>query len=250
MRGFNAVRAAVAVLGIMAFASGAWAQVGSEGKDLPAGQWTGQRVMGVAADSSQHLLRVDANGNFNAADPSRDRDLDWKHLDIINGALAPGAAAISSAKDTRGWERSGLVIYVSPQSTTYLVTLAVQIRGGYVAASDSLSSFPWPMWNTTSTFADTLGSRADSTSTTDVSGFPTVNVVDNEFIVQIRLKASGSSGTTNHSVFIPLCRNGVWWSAPYTTVRVRPLNPRIASLAAPGNTALSQTIRCDLVGWR
>jgi len=245
------VRVAMAALAVAVLAESALAQTAADGGKTPL-TGTKQAVVDISDSTGVILREGDTAGSLKIGDGARDRDLDWKHLDIINATLIPGNAAISSAKDTRGWERAGIVLYVSPEDTTVTAYFAVQVRGGYTAASDSLSSFPWPEWRIgAASSPDTIGSRADSVSTSDVTGFPVLQTVDNEFVVRVTVKATGASppGSTAHSLFIPLCRNGVWWSAPYTTVRVRPLLHRIAGMGA-ATSLNSKTYRVDLVGWR
>jgi len=164
MRGFNAVRAAVAVLGIMAFASGAFAQTGSEGKELAPGQWTGQRMMGVGPDSAQHLLRTDASGNVSFSDAARDRD-SWILVSniIANNALTLAARADSVAVpiDIHKYKRVALAFYGLVDSLTTRATLAVECRCHGSASADTASSYVIEPWNARATgtvaWADSFG---------------------------------------------------------------------------------------------
>jgi len=214
MRGFNAVRAAVAVLGIMAFASGAWAQTGSEGKDLPAGQWTGLRVMGVAADSSQHLLRVNADGTLTIVDQSVSAAGLYNVTLIQNNALTTSARSDSMTVPISliGYKEAGLLLTAYCDSATTSARLAVQIRVHGVAAVDTGSTYKWAKYSAAAS-RDSIGDIANAPGSAAVVGPDEITWVVAKFPTQPR------------GLYLPLYGPGGEKPKPvYLSVRVRLLS--------------------------
>lgn len=147
MRGFNAVRAAVAVLGIMAFASGAWAQTGSEGTKLNPGQWTGGRGVVVnPADSLQHVQRGDASGYSYSYDPRSAIVLSASNI-INNYAskTAPGVADSSIAYPLNGAKNLSIRLYTTANDSAAAIKhqlLYLSWRYGTGTVADSTGGFP------------------------------------------------------------------------------------------------------------
>jgi hypothetical protein len=191
----------------------------------------------------------------------KDRDLEYQHTDVINGTTSAGNALVSSAKLTRGWNWLGVQIYLGESSSQPggghadscgIVYMAVMVRGGYVAATDTMSSAPYiePKLSSTNSGGapDTMGTAAGHNVgvASDVAGL-TMALMPGEKIVPIHY----SDGKRSGYFVLPDYRSR------YTTIRVRVLGcagttslGTIYVATGAGAGAIAMTVRCDLQGGR
>lgn len=232
--------------------------------------WKNTRATGVTgqvnyADSSVVPTASDANGNLGAYDPNRDRDQVWQYVGIIDrstpGIVRPYPDS-SSVLLTRGWNKMALVFYPTLKADSVEAAwVAVQIRGHYTAAGDSVGANPWRHWNGAApAFTAGVGGAADTINAGQgylnanfgTQTFPADSLArSGEFVVFVPAEA------VPRGLWIPLVdRTGDWFSAPFTSVRVRLLkeigNQAPSSGANPWGVALAPQlkVRLDLAGWR
>lgn len=116
------------------------AQTGAEGVKYTTG--TGQRLIGVEGDSTQRLLRTDANGNLKIVDDDRDRDLDFGVTTLItsvaidSGGVGGANFRTSAPVDVRQYGTGRIIVHITAASAAdtvgfyvYGVTLFALTQG-------------------------------------------------------------------------------------------------------------------------
>lgn len=245
------------VLAALAVASPAWPQanagVGKAGvKDQAQ---AGMQIQGQSpADSIRRNIGVTGNSLW-TTDPSVTTIT--YYADIINTGgtgVAPGSASVSAPKDVTGWDKMGLMVYALPSAATVgYDSYAISVRGGYLASADSMASFPieWPQTQNNATqigiWADSTGMVAQNITpdlVDNASTFPKAFAVSSE---QFIWRANPTDAIRGRLIL--LARAGVWASAPYLVVRVRPLRGRdnTGAVLASADSTTVRKYRCDLV---
>lgn len=207
-------------------------------------------VGGINADSTGGVLTM-SNGALNLTDVARDRD-SWAILNggqpIINDTLTVGSSfdfggsasvtvgnfysAESSLVISAGtYTRFALMWRVIPAAgdTTTKVVLAWQVRGHISNTADTSSTFAWSPRGWDITTPGTLGPFAmvDSTVAKTTSTIGTV-ALPTEFTTFFSPKWYSGTLTAYQAFAMPSGRmlplidqSGVWFWAPYVSVRVR-----------------------------
>lgn len=199
-------------------------------------------------DTTSRALSLDSDGNLKAVDPFRDRD-NWSLLatvsDTVNSGTGLGVRQFAQLKWTAEsttvapafqYRRLWLALRVIPAGgdTTNKVYLAVQVRGHTSAIDDSVNTFAWYGWATTGasavTVADSIGQFFKGTHPVQASGNPQVaGPSEKLFVFQPGMGYGGilSQGAIfswPNGIWTPLVdQRGVWFGAPYVSVRVRML---------------------------
>lgn len=257
-------RAVVLLAGLgvfMALAARA-ADVG-EGTKARAGGRTGQQIIVVdPTDSTRYLLEGGAGGmSFN--DTDRDRDQLWFYTDIINNTAlsatqTAGMSDSSAMLPTTGWKHMALWVYPTCTGggtggncdSVFYATYAIQVRGGTAANNDSIGAHPWTRArNGSANAADTVGGNW---TTFGFDSLQTRADPATEFILVANL--SREKSVQPYGYYVPLVdpRSGAWFSAPYTSIRIRALDVFNGSMVVfrEGSPDNRTRVRVDLVGWR
>lgn len=238
-------------------AAPAWAQY-PEGSKNRQNDGNARLVVTDASDTTNVLVKEGGvSGALSMDDADRDRDQVWQHLAALNtnlysnGSSNPNGGYMdsTSALDTRGWNKLGLYFYPQIQDTltTTHVLIAVQVRGHYAQASDSLSTFAaFPRRQNVQLLAADVAALARDTLSTAQSDWNEITALattalPTEFIIPFYASTSNPRGR-----FVPLddIIPGFW--APYTSVRVRFIRAYDVDSAVVGR----MTLRLDVIGGR
>jgi opacity protein-like surface antigen len=219
----------------------------------------------VRTDSTQDANTGDGNGNVYVREAYPDAGRLWKYQSIIQSTLYPTYARISTsvlkgpqadsslAKDMLGANRMALALSYTLRDSTSMALLGIQVRTHLTDNTDSVSTFIWPGWGTstdiTGAIKDSSCSSIDPLAGVNSAGIfmgDTVNALIGERPVWLH------QTNVQRYRWIPLMsQRGEWLAAPYVSVRVRIIRLYGTSgVARTGTTAPSTVVNLDLVGWR
>lgn len=263
-------------LALLGLATTGWAQ--SVVQDGQSSRQVQQSLLGghmVRSDSTQDANTGDGSGNQYTKESSPDQTFLIKRTSVIQNSLfrvgsfqsAPtvGTQALPqvdscTAQVTLGATRMALAItYTLDTDSLCGALLCVEVRGGYTTNTDSLSTFKWNWSNSFSGKAvgaaarDTLGSMATTATGTTVAAFASI-VLDTTNVSQTEKAVWLNEVGPFRHIWLPITNRdtGEWFSAPYTSVRVRIIKNygSTACTAWTGKAAPRTSVNIDLVGWR
>jgi len=246
-------------------------------KDARGGDMTFKRVGGIdIVDSTKYMLPLTTSGTaIKTSEQNRDRDWVQKSMAISTQFTNTVREDESAAIVTLGWSRMALRIFVSPAAagdSAAAYVFAIEVRAHDSAIMDTSSSSIFEVGrfrgglNQVGT-ADTA--RVDTVGTLRLyEGTPRFYVYANAscastaptqatehelvFVANRQEWGVGASGLLTRSRYVLLTdRNGAWFSAPWTSIKVRYLGAaaRLGTQAWVCN-APTVSIRVDVVGWR
>lgn len=182
------------------------------------------------------------------------------HPAIVNtgvGGLAPGSALASSALDTRGWKGMAILLYGTPLGAQAQSRYAISVRGSYMAASDTTTSWTWAPWRRPisagltgaqpTILPDTVGAWGNGGGSggnlaDGLTSFQKFYVTPGEFVVIL------NPNDQHRGRKIDLVNpDGSWWMSPYTIVRVRALGGMSNAGTFTTDSTTARVYRADLV---
>jgi len=210
---------------------------------------SGTIIGGVLSDTTTKVMRMVTTGSVSNSDEARDRDA-WAILNggnpiindtltvstglaygVGNGANVAFTAESSLVISAGQYQRFSLALRVIPGQgdTTTAMVFAVQVRGHIAAVADTNSTFAWTPKQWDITTPGTVGAFTTNDSTvakvTSTVGSVALN---NEFTVKFDPKWYSNVGAAYANFSFPSGRiiplidqSGVWFWAPYISVRVR-----------------------------